>query len=309
MFLRNPLKRIAESSPEPTKSIPNIVILIDGLDENKDCKVIELLKDLDGIHKGLCNFIVTTREDQNILSKLTSHWDGERYKKFLPSDLTGLYSPLLIHLQEKIKAKNQNDTTPTDLYDAYSQLIDLAIDQPYKKVLMVMIASFRPQSESNLMAMELLDEAKTLPEDWFEVKEHKWYFRHRSLKEWFLDKTSWGKEGHELLAEFIWKTILEPWLIPQQHIPEKAPASGSYFLLFALLHLKEANRQEDIKHIIFQQPWQQTMLNEKGLENLMEEIENLNILSDNDKTKLFFQLKSRHRSNEGVLDEIVLLDK
>ena len=152
-----------------------------------------------------------------------------------------------------------------------------------------MLASYESQSLSDLKAMGLLDMARRLPGygELFLERENKLHLLHRSIAEWLLDPEQGAvdaKRGHQRLVKHIWETALRPWLLqtsgisssPQSRESSSSislePPSGSYSLKYALAHLREAGRLEDIQTILFRLPWLQAMLREKGLGALIKDI-------------------------------------
>eukprot|EP01036_Dinobryon_divergens_P032997 gene32997-42693_t len=295
-LLKGPFEKVLRSR-HSTSSLPEFTILIDALDESKGCRIVDLLINLEKVFRnvdaitGNINFIITTRPDRDLLSKLQSHWQRERYMEFHPSELTAVVSPLLRSLKMEVFKKSP-DVSPKDFYSAYSQLYDPELVQQYQDILEVMIAAFQSLSERDLEAMGLLEQVRQLPEALLTVQDHKWEFRHRSVKEWFLDSYQINAiSGHTKLATYIWENVLKPWLIPY-FSPTNEPPRRSYFRTYALDHLREANKVSEIEELVEQRPWQQAMLQEKGFQELLNEINSIpdSILPVDRKTSIFFQL-------------------
>eukprot|EP01036_Dinobryon_divergens_P032329 gene32329-biopygen25712 len=118
------------------------------------------------------NFIVTTRAEPAVLSSLRGHWSGgRRYQEFIPSLLRGeersdaeLASPLLITLTKLIQMTRTNKSAaPSDLNTAYGMIFNRDMTEQHREVLEVVLASYQPQSLSDLKAMGLLESARRLP--------------------------------------------------------------------------------------------------------------------------------------------------
>ena len=289
-------------------------ILVDALDESGgDGRMISLLVDLDNVlrEEGSAttstsdiNIIVTTRPDPALLSPLRSHWKAERFQQFTPAELRAeeqtadnALSPLLRTLTALIRRTQPDLVTPQqseprDLNTAYSVIFDRGglAQAEHHAVLEVVLASYEPQSLSDLKAMGLLEMARRLPGygELFLERESKLHLLHRSIAEWLLDAEQGAvdaQKGYERLAEHIWETALRPWLLPSSSGTSSSPPStesrssisleppsGSYSLKYALAHLREAGRFEAIQTILFRLPWLQAMLREKGLGALIKDI-------------------------------------
>ena len=282
---RSSLPTMSSSAVVPplfAKSFKDVTILIDSLDESgSDGKIISLLVDIDNLQlETKINFIVTTRPEDKILDALRSHWKG-KLVELVPSELRGEMSniddnksPLFLSLIRSIEG-----TPPDTLDKAYASIFGI-IDEYQRSVLEVILASYQPQSLSDLMAMDLLKKARQLPRygELFLERDNKLHLLHRSISDWLL-KPEGGhivtKRGHEQLAEHIWKTTLKPWLLPSKSDVYQRPSTGSYALKYALDHLREAGRIDEIEVILFRLPWLQGMLKEKGLGALMKDMMSL----------------------------------
>jgi hypothetical protein len=273
---------------------------MDALDESgEDGRMIALLVGLDNVlrEEQRINFIVTTRPDPPLLNPLRSHWKGERYQEFSPSELRGeahtgqdgaaAVSPLLRTLTGLIRARDPTSSAvPADLSSAYGMIFDRGAMEQHRAVLEVVLASYQPQSLSDLQAMDLLEMARRLPGhgELFLERENKLHLLHRSIAEWLLNPEHGAvqaRSGHERLAAHIWDMALRPWLLPSSPSSSSAtgsintslePFPGSYSLQYALNHLREAERFQDIQAILFRLPWLQTMLREKGLAGLIKDL-------------------------------------
>eukprot|EP01036_Dinobryon_divergens_P031418 gene31418-biopygen25115 len=215
---------------------------------------------------------------------LRSHWKGERYKEFSPSELRGegkTVSPLLRTLTGIIQRTSSDPNTVVfeTISNAYDTIFGHGTIGQHREVLEVVLASYQPQSLSDLKAMGLLESARRLPGygELFMERENKLHLLHRSIAEWLKEPGHGAvnvKSGHERLAEHIWETALQPWLL----LPADSsytlwePLPGSYSLKYALDHLREAGRFQDIEAILFRLPWLQAMLREKGLGALIKDI-------------------------------------
>ena len=276
-------------------------ILIDALDESgEDGRMISLLVDLDNVQRknSFLSIIVTTRPEPALLSPMRSHWKGERYQEFTPSELRGeeqshdnAFSPLLRTLAASIQRAQPTQITPDplDLDTAYGLIFDRGrlTQTQHHHVLEVLLASYEPQSLSDLKAMGILEMTRKLPGhgELFLERENKLHLLHRSIAEWLVEQGVVDvKKGHERIAAHIWETVLLPWLPSisssltsiqptknSSNHPQELP-SGSYFLKYALNHLRDAARFEDIKAILFRLPLLQTMLTEKGFGALIKDI-------------------------------------
>ncbi len=85
-------------------------------------------------------------------------------------------------------------------------------------MLEVVLASYEPQSLSDLKAMGLLEMAKRLPGygELFLERESKLHLLHRSIAEWLLDPEQGAvdaKRGYQRLAEHIWLSAAAPILL------------------------------------------------------------------------------------------------
>eukprot|EP01036_Dinobryon_divergens_P033781 gene33781-biopygen26749 len=138
--------------------------------------------------------------------------------------------------------------------------------------------------------MDLLEMARRLPGhgELFLERDNKLHLLHWSIIEWLLDPKHGAiqaRSGHERLAAHIWDTALRPWLLPSSSISSpsstwcikisREPSTGSYSLKYALDHLREAGRFQDIQTILFRLPWLQAMLREKGLAGLIKDLSSL----------------------------------
>jgi len=283
-----------------------VTILMDALDESgEDGRMIALLVGLDNIvlkeeEQRRITFIVTTRPEPALLNPLRSHWKGERYQEFSPSELRGeaqtgqdgaaAVSPLLRTLTGLIRERDPTSSAvPADLSSAYGMIFDRESLEQHRAVLEVVLASYQPQSLSDLQAMALLEMARRLPGhgELFLERENKLHLLHRSIAEWLLEPEHGAvraRSGHERLAAHIWDTALRPWLLPSSLASSSAnssidisrePSPGSYSLKYALDHLREAGRFQDIQAILFRLPWLQAMLREKGLAGLIKDLSSL----------------------------------
>ena len=279
-----------------------LIILIDALDESGEgSRMIALIVQLNKVleEESSITFIVTTRPEPALLSPLRSHWKGERYQEFTPSELrgeaqTGLggaaVSPLLRTLTGLILMRDPTSAAPADLSTAYDMIFDRGAMEQHRAVLEVVLASYQPQSLSDLKGMGLLEMARTLPGhgELFLERENKLHLLHRSIEEWLLAPEHGAvhaRSGHERLAAHIWDTVLRPWLLPSLSPSSSSPPSstgsvdnsrrpltGSYSLKYALDHLREAGRFHDIQATLFRLPWLQAILSEKGLAGLMKDL-------------------------------------
>ena len=139
-----------------------VTILIDALDESgEDGRMIALLVGLDNVlrEEQRIIFIVTTRPEPALLNPLRSHWKGERYQEFSPSELRGeaqtgedgaaAVSPLLRTLTGLIRARDPTSSAvPADLSSAYGMILE-----QHRAVLVVVLASYQPQTLSDLKAI------------------------------------------------------------------------------------------------------------------------------------------------------------
>jgi hypothetical protein len=255
------LPTISSSNQSQARSMKEVTILIDSLDEGgSDGRMISFLVDIDNLllnndkisSERRINFIITTRPYQNLLTALRSHWKGDRFVEFTPSELRGedrsggVVLPLLTSLTNSI------DGTTLESLDAAYGVIFNNINADQRSVLQVLLASYQPQSLSDLMSMGLLEKARELPRfgELFLERENKLHMLHRSIADWLLKPEHRAincKQGHEQLAKHIWTTILKPWLYRSSSPPNAAstdsfrePPTGSYALKYALDHLREA---------------------------------------------------------------------
>ena len=297
-------------------------ILIDALDESgRDGRIISLLANLDNIQREVegssINIIATTRPEPAILSPLRSHWRGEKYIEFIPAELRGEVqfgidqrSPLLRTLIRIIRQKQPyiQNIVPDNIYHSYEIIFNRGEMEQHRVVLEVLLASYEPQSLSDLKSMGLLQMARRLPGygELFLERENKLHLLHRSVAEWLLDPEHGAvdiQSGHATLAKHIWEMVLRPWLLPSTSSSSpgsfsslqpwllasvcisppsstsnidtdnsREPVSGSYSLKYALAHLRESGRYGNIKQILFRLPWLQAVLKEKGLGGLVKDL-------------------------------------
>jgi hypothetical protein len=181
-------------------------ILVDALDESggDGRMMISLLVDIDNVlrEEGITtsssiDIIVTTRPEPALLSPLRSHWKEERYRQFSPAELRAegqtrdnALSPLLRTLIALIRRTQPNLITssqsePRDLNTAYGLIFDRGglAQAEHRAVLEVVLASYEPQSLSDLKAMGLLEMARRLPGhgELFLERENKLHLLHKSL--------------------------------------------------------------------------------------------------------------------------------
>ena len=166
-------------------------------------------------------------------------------------------SPLLRTLTEIIHRKDPN-VIPEDINFAYETIFGSAAkSEQQRKVLEVIAASFEPLCLFHLKAMNMLESVRSLPGygELFVEREFKLQLLHRSFFDWLQDPMHGAidaRSGHKLLAEHIWETVLRPWLLPTSSLPRKKcfeTFKDSYSLKYALDHLREAGRFEDIRDI------------------------------------------------------------
>jgi len=134
--------------------------------------MISLLVDLDNVLReegstSNINIIVTTRPEPTLLSPLKSHWKGERYQQFTPAELRAeeqsrdnTLTPLLRTLIALIGQMQPDLTTfqsePRDLNTAYERIFNRGglAQAKHRAVLEVVLASYEPQSLSDLKAID-----------------------------------------------------------------------------------------------------------------------------------------------------------
>ena len=287
-------------------------ILVDALDEGGlNGQMISFLVELDNVMIGTINIIVTTRPEPALLSPLRSHWKGNCYIEFTPLELRGevqsgggvAVSPLLRTLRDIIQRRNSTIAVPDEINTAYDMIFG-AMKQ-HRAVLEVVLASYEPQSLSDLKDMDLLESARKLPGygELFLERENKLHLLHRSIAEWLREPAHGGvdiKSGHSQLAAHIWDTTLSHWLPPITAFSppstvsvdiSREPSTGSYSLKYALHHLREVDRFDDIKVVLFRLPLLQTLLKEKGVGALIKDILSLIVPSTFDHPILLASMK------------------
>ena len=295
LLIENPLK--AAKSLKAT-------ILIDALDESSNDSfavgpVVFMLLEMHTICNNL-NFIVTTRPDVKvILDALDSRWK-DKVVTFSPATLRGEDPSAAIPLMQLLTSlippgALSSGPAPTDLRSAYRVIFPLFVLDEHRGVLEVVLASYQPQSLSDLKAMDLLEKVRNLPGygKLFTERDNKLHMLHRSIAEYLIYFGVDIRNGHMRLADYIWSKVLQPWLTTVSCLSFKDDMTttatqknydillqmNAYSLRYAVDHLIEVGRWDYIGELVFRLPWLQAVLKELGLTSLFRMIESLSTIT------------------------------